>query len=319
MTAGCVIIGCMQHYRSLESFPFTQVWAAIGSFDGVHKGHQTLLKTLTAQAHAAGDPAVAVTFFPHPLKVIRSVPGPYYLTSPEKRAELIAELGVDAVITLPFSQEMANMTAEEFMRMLVDHTGLKQLWVGQDFALGRGREGNTARLEELGRVMGYRLKVISPVTNGEGVISSSQIRAALHSGEVRRAADLLGRWYGFQGRVIPGDARGRQIGFRTANLAFWEEQIIPLNGVYATRILMEGQVFPSVTNIGIRPTFDSGQSSMRVESHLLDFDGDLYGKDLDIEFVERLRDEQRFASIHDLVEQIGRDVQRAREVLSHVV
>ncbi|HZW04002.1 MAG TPA: bifunctional riboflavin kinase/FAD synthetase [Anaerolineaceae bacterium] len=309
----------MQHYRSLDTFHLTQTWAAIGSFDGVHRGHQTLLNTLAARAHAAGEPAVAITFFPHPLKVLRDLPGPYYLTSPEKRADLISELGIDAVVTLPFSREMANQTAEEFMRTLVDRTQLKQLWVGQDFALGRGREGNTTRLAELGRQMGYHLEVIDPVTNGQGAISSSQIRALLQEGDVQQAAALLGRRYGFTGHVIPGDARGRQIGFPTANLDVWEEQIVPLNGVYATRIGLNGRGIPSVTNIGVRPTFDSGQPVRRVEAHLLDFNGDLYGQDLEIEFVERLRPEQRFGSVQELVEQIGRDVQRAREVLNHVI
>jgi riboflavin kinase/FMN adenylyltransferase len=308
----------MQHLRSLSPLHLTGAWVTIGSFDGVHRGHQALIRELVDGARAAGRPSVVVTFFPHPAKVLRGLDGPFYLTHPDRRAELLTELGVNVIVTLDFTRELAALSAEAFMEGLAAHLGVERLLVGQDFALGRGREGTVTRLTEIGRRLGYSLGVFQPVLDDQDVVSSSQIRALLQTGEVARAARLLGRCYRVQGKVVPGDGRGRTIGIPTANLSIWDEQVLPAGGVYATRTLVEGILYPSVTNIGFRPTFENGPASARVETHVLELNRDLYGLELDLEFVERLRPEKRFPSVDDLIHQIHSDIQRAREVLAHV-
>jgi len=307
----------MQHYRSLDPVSLNNAWLTIGSFDGVHRGHQILISRLVEQAHAAGDPAAVVTFFPHPVKVLRGLSGRYYLTGPEERARLLSALGVDAVITLTFDLELASQTAETFMRNLAEHTRLRQLWIGPGFALGKGREGSADRLRQLGEQMGYRLTVMESVTVDGEMVSSSQIRHLLQQGQVREAARLLGRDYSLLGPVIPGDARGRRIGIPTANLGVWEEKIIPANGVYATRAVIDGEVIASVTSVGVNPTFENQPENPRVEAHLLDFNGDLYGRQLEVQFVERLREEIRFSTVEALVNQIQQDIHTAKEILDH--
>lgn len=308
----------MQHYRSLEETHYSNAWVTIGSFDGVHQGHQALIGQLVEAAHAAGNPAIVITFFPHPLRVLRGMSGPFYLSTLDQRAELLGKLGADAVFTLPFNRELANQSAQEFMQALSTHLGIKHLWVGQDFALGRGREGNVTRLAELGESMAYEVEVIPPVKNDGEIISSSQIRALLQAGSVESAAEKLGRWYSVSGPVVRGDARGRELGFPTANLEVWDEQIIPASGIYATFAWVDGQRYLAATNVGVRPTFETEPVDPRVEPHLLDFSADLYGKLLEVEFVKRLRPELRYESVDALLEQMHRDVMDTKEVLSHV-
>ncbi len=291
-------------------------WVTIGSFDGVHLGHRSLITNLVSGAHAAGSQAVVITFFPHPVVVLRGFQGPYYLTTPEARAELLLQLGVDQVITLPFDRRMASMSAEEFMRGLREQLGVKQLWIGQDFALGRNREGDIARLEELGNELKYGVKVIKPVTMGEGVVSSSLIRSLVQQGNVRRAVELLGHAYAIGGEVVHGEGRGHGLGFATANLSIWQEQLLPASGVYATWARLGEERFPSITNVGLRPTFEKF-AAPRIETHILDFSKDIYGQQLVVEFVEHLRPEQRFTSVDALISQVFSDINRAREVLAH--
>jgi riboflavin kinase/FMN adenylyltransferase len=244
-----------------------------------------------------------------------------YLTTPEERAELLGKLGVDVVVTHPFSQQIARMTAEEFMQLVCDHLGVQQLWVGQDFALGRGREGNVSMLERLGEKMSFHVNVIPPVELDGQVISSSQIRALVAKGDVEGAARLLGRPFRVVGWVEPGDGRGRTIGIPTANLAVWDGLVIPGVGVYACQAQVDtwsGRTWGAVTNIGMRPTFESNSPVPRVETHLLDFREDIYGKHVQLDFLARLRDEQRFPSVEALVAQIQADIQRARHLLERV-
>jgi riboflavin kinase/FMN adenylyltransferase len=288
----------------------------IGSFDGVHLGHQAVIRRLVEGAHGEGLPAVAITFFPHPSKVLRGNGSPFYLSTPEERAEILAGLGVDLTITLTFDKEMASFSADQFMGLLTSHLGLKRLLVGHDFALGRGREGNFEVLEKLGLQYHYEIEGLSPLTvNGE-LVSSSRIRELLAQGNVALAAAYLGRWYAVQGSVVPGDGRGRTIGIPTANLDVWHERLLPANGVYATFARLNGVNYPSVTNIGVRPTFEAQAPAPRVETHVLDFQQDLYGANLRLDFVQFLRSEQRFPSIQELIDQIQTDIHYAREVLS---
>ncbi len=304
----------MLYYESLDSVEIENAWLTIGSFDGVHLGHQEILGRVVEGARQEKSPAVAITFFPHPAVVLGKRQQAWYLNTPQERAELIGGYGADVVVMHPFTKEVAQQTADEFMQRLVRHLGLRRLIVGPDFALGRGREGNVQRLTELGKVYGYTLEVMPTVKNGDVVISSSLIRNKLNDGEVDQAARYLGRPYRISGEVVRGDARGKALGIPTANLAVWAERTIPKAGVYVCRASISGRSFVAVTNIGVRPTFEQAPVSPRVEAHLLDFDGDIYGTELKLDFLNRLRDEQRFPNVQALVEQIHADIAQARQL-----
>lgn len=288
----------------------------IGVFDGVHRGHQYLLSRLVEAAHSKGLLAVVLTLFPHPDRILHKLEGRYYLTTAERKAELLGELGIDVVVTHPFDDQVRQIRAASFVEQLQTHLRLSSLWVTADFAMGYQREGNFAYLSQLGRERGFevqQLDLILAEQNGE-TISSSQIRQALTAGQVTQAAQWLGRPYRVDGIVVKGDQRGRTIGFPTANLQVWDEQVIPATGVYACWAWVEGERHMAVTNIGYRPTFD-GQG-IRVETHLLDFDRDIYGQTVGIELIERLRGEQKFDGLPALIAQIQADTARGRELLS---
>jgi riboflavin kinase / FMN adenylyltransferase len=307
----------MHHYRTLEGLNLDNAWATIGSFDGVHRGHQSLIKQMVAGAHAGGNQAVVVTFYPHPAVVLRGIQEPYYLTSPDERADLLHDLGVDAILTLKFDRGLASQSAEEFMTNLSQHTGLRQLWVGPDFALGKGRQGTPLVLQEIGKRLGYTVKIVEQVSVGEERVSSSQIRSLISNGKVNEAANMLGRLYGVKGEVIHGDGRGKDLGIPTANLQVWPERLLPANGIYATWVVRGNERLASVTNVGVRPTFDDHTNLPRIEAFILDFNQDIYHEQIEVEFVEYFRPEIRYTSIDDLMEQIHKDIEQAREVLSH--
>jgi riboflavin kinase/FMN adenylyltransferase len=313
----------MQHFHSLEEIGpppngFDSVWATIGTFDGVHRGHQAILRPMVEQAHAAGGKAVVVTFFPHPVAVLRGVNEPIYLTTPDERARRMGQLGLDAVITLPFTRALAALTAEEFMRMLCGKLGLKQLWAGSDFALGRNRMGDVPALSALGERLGYQVHVVETVeSEGRERISSSQVRRLVREGQVEKAAALLGAPYSMEGPVVVGDRRGRTLGFPTANIDYWPEKVTPAYGVYATWTVVDGARLPSVTSIGVRPTFDAPGAPPKLEAYLIDFDGDLYGKTARVEFLNYLRPELRFSTAEALIDQMLLDTRRAREALAN--
>ncbi|HVN56125.1 MAG TPA: bifunctional riboflavin kinase/FAD synthetase [Anaerolineaceae bacterium] len=307
----------MQHLSSLDQIHLDASWVTIGSFDGVHRAHQEIVARLVAGAHAQNLPAVLVTFFPHPSVVLRGNQDAIYLTTPDERAELIGALGIDTIITLKFTRELSTTPAKDFIASLSSRLGMKQLWVGFNFALGRGREGDISTLRLFGDIYGYQLVVTPPVKINEEAISSSLIRAALTKGEIDRANRMLNRCYSVEGPVMHGDGRGRSIGIPTANLDVWPEQVIPAIGVYATWTTVDGQRHPSVTNIGVRPTFENQPQQPRVETLILDFDQDLYGKKVRVEFVEYLRGERKFPSVDALLSQIRQDIERARGSLTH--
>lgn len=307
----------MKHFLSFEEVELKNTWATIGTFDGVHRGHQAILVPMAQEARANGATPVVVTFFPHPMVVLRGASGPMYLTSPQERARKMGALGIEAVITLTFDRALAGLSAEEFMQRMVDHLGLRQLWVGNDFALGRNRQGDIPALQALGQQLGYQLKVIDPIELGSERISSSAIRRLVREGDVARAADMLGQPYSLEGPVIHGDKRGRQLGFPTANVSYWGEKIVPAYGVYATWTVVDGKRLPSVTSIGVRPTFDPPGAPPRLEAFLLDYDKDLYDQVVRIEFLQYLRPELRFTTAEALIDQMVLDTQRAREVLAH--
>lgn len=306
----------MPHVTSLNDVQLTQpALVTIGVFDGVHAGHQHLIRQLVARARAAGHLTVVLTFFPHPDAVLRQITGPYYLTTPEQRAEELTKLGVDWVITETFDDAFRRTPAAEYVQQLAKHINMRELWIGQQFALGYEREGDASFLRFEGEKYGFTVHEVELAQSADHqAISSTRIRELLKSGEVEEAARLLGRPYSVRGRVAQGDQRGRTIGFPTANVELWDAQLLPALGVYAGYAQFDTEAHPCVTNLGIRPTFDGTQ--LRVEAHLLDYSGDLYGKMLTVTFMHRLRGEQKFPSIQDLITQIAADVQRGRALLS---
>lgn len=307
----------MRHFWSLEEVQLNKSWLTIGSFDGVHRGHQEVINRLTAGAHSGGSPAVVLTFFPHPAIVLGKREEPFYLTAPEERAELLSELGADVIITHPFDRQVASTSAYDFVARLKKHLDLEHLIVGDDFALGRNREGNISTLRRLGEeVFDYTLEVMPPVTNSGEKISSSQVRSALAEGNVVRAAELLGRPYVLAGQVVHGDGRGRAIGVPTANLDVWADRCLPKTGIYVCRAHVLGETWGAVTNVGYRPTFEPQPATPIVEAYLLDFEGQIYGEELRLEFLSRLRDELRFSSVDALVAQMREDIRIAREHLA---
>lgn len=304
----------MQHYRSLEEVNLENSWLTVGIFDGVHRGHQQIIEKLTTGAHAGNAPAVALTFDPHPASVLggREIK---CLTLPDERARLLGDLGVDVVITLPFTRELSTVTAYEFMTRLKRHLGLERLLIGYDFALGKGREGNATRLTEIGLDLGYRVEVVPALSDESGVISSTSIRKLIEVGNVAEAARLLGRSYSLHGPIIHGDGRGRTIHIPTANVAYSQEKMIPARGIYACWAYLGDQRLQAAINIGINPTFTPDKQIPNVEAHLLDVRRELYGENLRLEFVARLRDELKYDTVEALVEQIRKDIKMTRYIL----
>lgn len=305
----------MPHYRSLADVRLEKPsMVTIGVFDGVHRGHQYLIRRLVETARSRDQLAVAITFYPHPDVVLRGITGRYYLTTPDERAHILTDLGIDAVITLPFNDDLRHIRAATFVDQMNTYLRLETLWVGSDFALGYQREGNVAFLRQQGEEKQFGVEVIDLLLSEGGAISSTAIRDTLSAGDVEQARDLLGRAYAVSGEVIHGEARGRKIGFPTANIAVPESLVIPANGVYAGWGILGDERFMAVTNIGMRPTFD-GQS-VTVEAHLLDFDRDIYGQNLTFTFETRLRSEMKFSGIDALIAQIADDSAAGRAYLS---
>ncbi len=304
------------HTPALENLRLAGSWATIGVYDGVHRGHAVLLRRLVAGAHAAGLPAVVVTFHPHPAVVLGGAQDFRLLTLPEERASLLHDLGVDAVVTLPFTRQLANTSAADFMQRLQRHLGLRHLLIGYDFALGRDRSGDYARLAELGRQLGYQVEQVAAVRDEDRIFSSTAARAALQRGQVEQAAEILGRPYSLGGEVIHGDGRGRKINVPTANLRPAPEKLIPARGVYACHAWVGETRWPAVVNIGLRPTFYDDQPQISLEAHLLDFQGDLYGQRVRLDFIARLRPEKRFSGVEALQRQIQADIAAAHKRLA---
>ncbi len=309
----------MRHFWSLDELSLTGSCLSIGTFDGVHLGHQEIIRHLVGKAKEKALPAVVVTFFPHPDRVLGKKEGRFYLSTPEEKADLLGSLGVDVVITHPFNLEVANLSASEFLQRLKAKTAFMDLVVGYDFALGKKREGTVDHLAILSKSYEYELHVIPPVrVNGE-VVSSSLLRTLLADGNIKKVNLLLGRPFLLRGQVIKGDGRGKTLGIPTANLDILAERAVPLHGVYVCYAYVNHRRYGSVVNVGVRPTFEGDPVAPRVEAHLLDFDADLYHSTLTLEFLDRLRDERRFPSKDALVEQIHQDILNARIILDSLV
>ena len=294
--------------------PGSETAVTVGVFDGVHRGHLYLLDRLQDRAHALGLASGVVTLHPAPLQVLRPEKPLAYLCSLEERIELLRDAGVDFVAPVTFTSELAQLSARDFVQLLVDELQVRFMLEGPDYALGRGREGTVPVLAELGREIGFQLDVLEPLTEGELVVSSTAIRSALAEGEMQRVAERLGRPFSLRGPVVEGARRGKGIGFPTANIAVGADRALPPFGVYVTWAYIGEARYKSVANIGRRPTFDQGERT--IEVHLLDYQGDdFYGHDLRIDLLERLRRERRFTSAEELRAQIRRDVAAAEAAL----
>jgi len=286
----------------------------IGAFDGVHRGHQYLIGQLLQRARQTRRLAGLITFHPHPSAVLSPGNPTRYLTTPGEKVALLERLGLDLVAILPFNQEVARTSARDFIGMVCRQLRMRELWVGKDFALGYGREGTPEVLRALGQEMGFSVEMITPLVWKGEVISSTRIRSLLFRGQVREAAELLGRYPSLAGEVVRGAQRGRCLGFPTANLEIRAERAVPANGIYAVYAILGEERYQGVANVGVRPTFDNGERT--VETYILDFDADIYGCDLVVEFVQRLRSEKRFTEIRELIAQIERDIVEARRILA---
>lgn len=282
----------------------------IGVFDGVHLGHRHLLSTTKRLAAERGLLAGAVTFRQHPQTVLRPGTSVLYLTDLEERVRLLRQAGADVVAVLTFNPELSRLSAREFVALLQGTLQMRGLVVGPDFALGHGREGNPRVLAELGTSLGFSVEVCQPLVQGGVVVSSTLIRQAVGRGDVSQACSLLGRPFSLTGVVAVGRQRGRTLGFPTANLQVAADRLVPANGIYVTRGFADSTALDSVTSVGVKPTFD--ETDRTVETYCLDFEGNLYGKNMRLEFLERLRPEAKFNSIEELQAQIARDVQLAR-------
>ncbi|MBQ9406051.1 MAG: bifunctional riboflavin kinase/FAD synthetase [Desulfovibrio sp.] len=284
----------------------------IGNFDGVHVGHQALIRrTLEISRQKTLVPLV-MTFWPHPRQVLSPQRGHCPLTSREDRFALLEALGVSHVLELPFTAQLAAMEAASFVRDMLAPLALRHLVVGYDFTLGRNRKGTAAVLTELGTLLGFAVDQLDPVPVDGMVVSSTTLRKLIAEGDVAKAATLLGRWHGFSGEVLHGDGRGAGLGFPTANQRK-PDVVLPAVGVYATWATIDAETVPGVTSIGHKPTF--GGTSLGVETFLLQGGRNIYGRNLRLEFVDRLRREQNFASVEDLKQQIAADVREARSIL----
>jgi riboflavin kinase / FMN adenylyltransferase len=286
---------------------------SIGNFDGVHRGHRALLTELKGRARSIGGPAIVLTFDPPPLWLLRPEQFQPVLTPIKDRAEILISNGADHVLVLRTTPALLELSATEFFqRVVYDRLASRALVEGPNFCFGKNRRGNVALLDSLCRQHGLTLAIVPPLEWNGAIISSSRIRTTLKQGNVREAADLLGRAYRLRGRVGTGQNRGKTIGFPTANLET-VESLAPGDGVYAVRVRYQDSHWPGAANIGPNPTF--GEEQRKIEVHLIGFQGDLVGQILELEFVERLRDTRAFPSLDQLVAQIRLDVERARVLL----
>lgn len=288
------------------------LFLAIGVFDGVHRGHQAVISTSAEHAHSAAGTPVVVTFDPHPGKVLRPESAPHLLTATEHKVALIRALGVAHLLVIPFTREFATTSPEEFVARLVENSKpLREICVGHEWSFGKGRAGNLELLQKLGRRFDFDVVGIPPVRVKGDVVSSTTIRQAVETGNLVKAAEMLGRAYAILGTVVHGEAVGNKIGFPTANLSAHSEQFPP-NGVYFAEAWMEKVRYHGVINLGVRPTVARGQPQRTLEIHLLDFDRDIYGQDMEVRFLHYLRPERKFENVEALKAQIAADVSQAR-------
>lgn len=297
--------------------PYKNAVITIGNFDGVHIGHQALFNEVIKRAKALDGTSIAITFEPHPIRVLKQNNHPPLITLYEQKVELIASSGIDVLVCIHFTREFASISAKEFVEdILVRRIGMKAIVIGEDYAFGKNREGNLEFLKTYGKRIGFEVIVAkeTQLSNRSERISSTKIRELVMAGKVAESQKQLGRYYQIRGQVVAGRNRGsRLLGFPTANINLHDE-LSPKTGVYAVTVECGKEKYKGVANIGYSPTF--GDHIFTVEAHLLDFNGDVYGEKIRVNFIKRLRDEKKFSNVSELSEQIRKDIKKAREILS---
>jgi len=303
------VITDLEQFEKLSKNPVL----TIGNFDGVHKGHLALFNKVKERASNIGGQSVVMTFEPHPIKVMMPGKGPPLITPTQQKLRLIENAGIDFILCIPFTEKFAKISPRDFVKgLLVDKIGIKEIVVGHDYSFGHKRQGNIELLQEMGNDLGFIVHVVEPVFLDHTLVSSTSVRNLVQDGNLSESKRLLGRDYQVCGTVVKGKDRGaRLLGIPTANLKLIDE-LTPKLGVYAVKVLIDDQIYNGLTNIGYNPTF--GNNFFSIETHVLDFSGDLLGKTIRVNFIERLRDEKTFKSIEDLAEQINQDVLRARKL-----
>jgi len=294
--------------------PLTNPVLTIGNFDGVHKGHLALFDKVKERAKAIAGQSVVMTFEPHPLKIMRPANGPQLITHTGQKLELIEKAGIDVIVCVSFDREFAAIPARDFVNsILVKKIGIKEIVVGYDYTFGHNREGDINLLREIGNDFGFVVHLVGPIEIDHTLVSSTSIRRLVQEGRLEEARVLLGRDFEVQGTVVKGRNRGgRLLGFPTANLNPHGE-LLPKTGVYAVKLLIDDAFYDGVTNVGYNPTF--GDTGLTVETHVLDYSGELMGKTIKVHFIKRLRDEKTFKTLEELSDQIAQDIARAKEVL----
>ncbi|MBN3039273.1 MAG: bifunctional riboflavin kinase/FAD synthetase [Candidatus Omnitrophica bacterium] len=289
---------------------------AVGVFDGVHRGHQRIIREVVREAKRIGGTSVIMTFDPHPLKLLYRKAHAPLITSLEHRINLIGDLDVDICLVINFNNKFSRISADDFIKkVLLQALGIECLVIGESFRFGRKKRGSLALLRELSREHKFHIHKVKPFKVNGKIISSSKIRQFIKNGELSRAKVFLGREFSILGRVVPGRARGRILGFPTANITPHQE-IVPLSGVYAVRVKLNKRVLPGILNIGKRPTFENKKDAYpTIETHIFNFHNNIYGKKLEIFFVKRIRPEKRFYSPEALRAQIARDQHKAKSIL----
>ena len=313
----------MEIYRDLEAVPgqyYNKLVLALGNFDGVHLGHQHLIRELIAATSEAGGIPALLTFDPHPMKVLNPDNYPPLLMEVEDKIESLKVMGIEALFLLPFSHGLAKLSAENFIKqVLIEKLGIKGVIVGYNYSFGFKGQGNPSLLEKYAKKYNFFTRVIPPVSIENIVVSSTEIRNKIQQGQMEKAALLLGKFPFIKGRVIPGDQRGRKIGFPTANLDLLADIISPPNGVYAVRITGLNQIYGGVANIGTRPTFLEENQEKNLEVHIFDLDHEIYGENIKVEFLARLRGETTFPSVDQLISQIQQDVIEAKFIVNRII
>jgi riboflavin kinase/FMN adenylyltransferase len=290
----------------------------VGTFDGVHLGHWSVLQEVARRGQAAGRRSVLVTFDPHPLKIVRPEHCPPLLTTAVEKKEILAESGLEYAVFIAFTRELSKYEPERFVKeILVDRLGVEELVIGYDHGFGKDRSGDPDTLTRIGKELGFTVDVVPPIQADGGAVSSSRIRAAIQRGDMREARACLGRFYSVRGVVVRGEGRGRQLGFPTANLSIGEgDKLIPPQGIYAVRASLRSGTYTGALHLGPRPTFEG--SPPTIELHVLDFEGDLYGERVRVDFVSWLREIRPFATVEALVDQMREDVEAARSAVDVV-
>lgn len=308
----------MEIFRHIDDhrLKLTRSIVTMGNFDGLHLGHQCLIRNAVEEAHRLGIPSVVLTFEPHPLKVLAPERAPKLILAHKDKMQLLQSFGIDVVVIQTFDVSFADLPAGTFVRnFLIDRLHIEKIWVGTDFRFGQGRKGAISDLVRWGDEFGFKVGAVDPILVGGVRVGSSKIRRLVEEGRVDEAERMLGRYHFISGKVVTGHQRGRGLGFPTANISTRTE-VIPLDGIYATIIEIGTKHRRSVSNIGVNPTFGTGPRT--IESFILDFDQDIYGEALRLYFVKRIRSEKTFASAEQLVEQMYDDVKRARAIFDRL-